>query len=94
MGEPVERRRILYQRRIDALHQHHLALGNGLADHPGGEKSRGVLHHNGLLAQQLGEVEGFGQGFIGGLVTGNDFHQGHSLRRRKEVHTDKILWPD
>ena len=90
-GRAVESRGILDQGRVHALGEHALALGDGLADYAGGEETRRILDHDGLLAQLLGQVEGPGQALVGGFLAGDDFHQGHALCRGEEVHADEIL---
>ena len=58
----------------------------------GGEEAQGVIDHDRGFLDLAGVVVGLGQGQVAGILTADDFNQGHLVHGREEVDADEVFW--
>ncbi len=73
-----------------ALAQHGGGFTHEGADHPAGEEAPAVIDDDRRLLDLQGNVDGLGDGLVGGLFAHHDLQQRHLVDGREEVHADEV----
>ena len=76
---------------MNTLAHHGCGFHQEGAEHTAGKEAATVVHHNRCFADLLNIVEAFGQGFIVGFCTHDDFNQRHFVHGAEEVQTNELV---
>src|SRR5690606_23318447 len=76
---------------VGAVAHQHAEAGEVREQYAVNEEARAVVDDDRVLAHFLRVGNQGGDGFVGGLLTTDDFHQRHHVHRVEEVHAGKVF---
>ncbi len=76
---------------VGAVAHQHAEAGEVGEQHAVHQEPGAVVYHYRVLAHFLGVVNQGGDGFVGGLLAADHFHQGHHVHRVEEVHAAEVF---